>query len=69
MSMNPFRLAGDMSHVFSIIVLLLRLRVAKNAQGTIVRSKDIQGSEDRIQLGREALSLFCWLSLRSVCWY
>jgi hypothetical protein len=35
MSMNIFRLAGDMSHVFSIIVLLLRLRVAKNAQGAI----------------------------------
>jgi hypothetical protein len=34
MSMNIFRLAGDMSHVFSIIVLLLRVRVAKNAQGT-----------------------------------
>jgi hypothetical protein len=33
MSMNLFRLCGDMSHVFSIIVLLLRLRVAKNAQG------------------------------------
>ena len=33
MSMNIFRLAGDMSHLFSIIVLLLRLRVAKNAQG------------------------------------
>ena len=33
MSMNIFRLAGDMSHVFSIIVLLLRVRVAKNAQG------------------------------------
>ena len=30
--MNIFRLAGDMSHVFSIVVLLLRLRVAKNAQ-------------------------------------
>ena len=33
MSMNIFRLAGDMSHVFSIIVLLLRLRVVKNAHG------------------------------------
>lgn len=33
MSMNIFRLAGDMSHVFSIIVLLLRLRVVKNAAG------------------------------------
>jgi ER lumen protein retaining receptor len=31
--MNMFRLAGDMSHVFSIIVLLLRLRVVKNAAG------------------------------------
>jgi hypothetical protein len=35
MSMNLFRLAGDMSHLFSIIVLLLRLRVAKNAQGKL----------------------------------
>ena len=34
MGMNVFRFAGDMSHLFSIIVLLLRLRVAKNAQGT-----------------------------------
>jgi hypothetical protein len=33
MGMNVFRLAGDMSHLFSIIVLLLRLRVARNAQG------------------------------------
>lgn len=36
MSMNIFRLCGDMSHVFSILVLLLRLRVAKNAQGACV---------------------------------
>ena len=35
MSMNLFRLAGDMSHVFSIIVLLLRLRVVKNASGKL----------------------------------
>ena len=34
--MNIFRLCGDMSHVFSIIVLLLRLRVAKNASGELV---------------------------------
>ena len=33
--MNIFRLCGDMSHVFSIIVLLLRLRVAKNASGEL----------------------------------
>mmetsp|Transcript_3414 Transcript_3414/g.3816 ORF Transcript_3414/g.3816 Transcript_3414/m.3816 type:complete len:228 (+) Transcript_3414:75-758(+) len=41
MSMNIFRLAGDMSHVFSIIVLLLRLRVAKNAQGVSVRTHEL----------------------------
>jgi hypothetical protein len=36
MTMNIFRLCGDMSHLFSIIVLLLRLRVAKNASGEFV---------------------------------
>jgi len=41
MGMNVFRLAGDMSHVFSIIVLLLRLRVAKNAQGISVRTHEL----------------------------
>ncbi|GKY93778.1 hypothetical protein MPSEU_000345000 [Mayamaea pseudoterrestris] len=41
MSMNIFRLAGDMSHLFSIIVLLLRLRVAKNAQGISVRTHEL----------------------------
>lgn len=41
MSMNIFRFAGDMSHVFSIIVLLLRLRVAKNAQGISVRTHEL----------------------------
>lgn len=39
--MNIFRLAGDMSHVFSILVLLLRLRVAKNAQGISVRTQEL----------------------------
>lgn len=39
--MNIFRLCGDMSHVFSIIVLLLRLRVAKNANGISVRSHEL----------------------------
>jgi len=41
MSMNIFRLAGDMSHVFSIIVLLLRLRVVKNAHGISVKSHEL----------------------------
>jgi len=39
--MNIFRLCGDMSHVFSILVLLLRLRVAKNAQGISVRTHEL----------------------------
>lgn len=39
--MNIFRLAGDMSHVFSIVVLLLRLRVAKNAQGISVKTHEL----------------------------
>lgn len=41
MSMNFFRLCGDMSHVFSIIILLLRLRVAKNAQGISLRTHEL----------------------------
>ncbi|CAB9512806.1 lumen protein-retaining receptor [Seminavis robusta] len=41
MSMNVFRLCGDMCHVFSILVLLLRLRVAKNAQGISVRTHEL----------------------------
>eukprot|EP00577_Skeletonema_sp_RCC1716_P018261 CAMPEP_0113434992 /NCGR_PEP_ID=MMETSP0013_2-20120614/35993_1 /TAXON_ID=2843 ORGANISM="Skeletonema costatum, Strain 1716" /NCGR_SAMPLE_ID=MMETSP0013_2 /ASSEMBLY_ACC=CAM_ASM_000158 /LENGTH=244 /DNA_ID=CAMNT_0000325247 /DNA_START=186 /DNA_END=920 /DNA_ORIENTATION=+ /assembly_acc=CAM_ASM_000158 len=41
MSMNIFRLCGDMCHVFSIIVLLLRLRVARNAQGISLRTHEL----------------------------
>lgn len=39
--MNVFRLCGDMSHVFSIVVLLLRLRVAKNASGISLRTHEL----------------------------
>jgi len=39
--MNVFRLAGDMCHVFSIIILLLRLRVVKNAQGISCRTHEL----------------------------
>jgi len=39
--MNIFRLAGDMCHVFSIIILLLRLRVVKNAQGISCRTHEL----------------------------
>jgi len=45
MSMNIFRLCGDMSHVFSILVLLLRLRVARNAQGPSVFGVSAWGEE------------------------
>jgi len=38
---NLFRLCGDMSHVFSILVLLLRLRVAKNAAGISLRTHEL----------------------------
>eukprot|EP00624_Nannochloropsis_granulata_P004252 evm.model.NODE_3135_length_19934_cov_30.575951.1 len=41
MSMNIFRLAGDMSHVFSIIILLLRLQVAKNANGVSLKTQEL----------------------------
>ncbi|GMI50586.1 hypothetical protein ScalyP_jg4260 [Parmales sp. scaly parma] len=39
--MNIFRLLGDMSHVFSMIILLLRLRVAKNAAGISLRTHEL----------------------------
>lgn len=39
--MNIFRLAGDMSHVLSIVVLLLRLRVTKNAVGISVKTQEL----------------------------
>mmetsp|Transcript_16449 Transcript_16449/g.50369 ORF Transcript_16449/g.50369 Transcript_16449/m.50369 type:complete len:199 (-) Transcript_16449:474-1070(-) len=40
-NMNVFRFVGDMSHVFSIIVLLLRLRVAKNANGISLKTQEL----------------------------
>lgn len=39
--MNLFRLAGDMAHVLSILVLLLRLRVTKNAVGISVKTQEL----------------------------
>eukprot|EP01041_Mallomonas_annulata_P001239 gene1239-2406_t len=39
--MNIFRLAGDMSHVISIMVLLLRLRVSKNAVGISMKTQEL----------------------------
>ena len=39
--MNIFRLAGDMCHVLSILVLLLRLRVSKNAIGVSIKTQEL----------------------------
>ena len=39
--MNFFRLAGDVSHVLSIVVLLLRLRVTKNAIGISIKTQEL----------------------------
>jgi ER lumen protein retaining receptor len=39
--MNLFRFAGDMAHVFSILVLLLRLRVTKNAVGISLKTQEL----------------------------
>lgn len=39
--MNIFRLLGDLSHVLSILVLLLRLRVSKNATGISIKTQEL----------------------------
>ena len=39
--MNLYRLAGDMCHVLSILVLLLRLRVSKNAIGVSIKTQEL----------------------------
>ena len=39
--MNLFRLAGDMCHVLSIVVLLLRLKATKNAIGISIKTQEL----------------------------
>lgn len=39
--MNLFRFAGDMCHILSIVVLLLRLRVTKNAIGISIKTQEL----------------------------
>jgi hypothetical protein len=39
--MNLFRLAGDMAHILSIVVLVLRLRVTKNAIGISMKTQEM----------------------------
>lgn len=41
MSMNIFRLAGDLCHVISIVLLILRLRVSKNAMGISMKTQEL----------------------------
>lgn len=39
--MNAFRLAGDLCHVLSILVLLLRLKATKNALGISIKTQEL----------------------------
>jgi hypothetical protein len=39
--LNAFRFAGDLFHVVSILLLLLRLRVTKNANGISIKTQEI----------------------------
>lgn len=39
--MNLFRLMGDMSHVVSIVILILRLRVSKSAVGISLKTQEL----------------------------
>merc|ERR1719253_1298170 len=39
--MNIFRLAGDLSHVISILILILRLRVSRSAIGVSVKTQEL----------------------------
>lgn len=41
MSMNIFRLCGDMSRLLSIVILLRRLHTAHNAQGISLRTQEL----------------------------
>lgn len=41
MSLNAYRLAGDISHLLSILIVLLRLFVSKTAQGISVRTHEL----------------------------
>jgi len=39
--MNMFRLCGDLSHVISILILILRLRVSRSALGISVKTQEL----------------------------
>ncbi len=61
--MNIFRLAGDMSHVFSIIILFLRLKVAKNANGACKAARcNVQCSAFVDRLNRSIVWMDCWVT-------
>lgn len=39
--LNIFRLGGDLAHVISIVLLILRLRVSKNANGISMKTQEL----------------------------
>lgn len=39
--MNIFRLCGDLAHLLSILILILRLRVTNNANGISVKTQEL----------------------------
>ena len=39
--LNFFRLAGDFCHVVSILILILRIRVSKNAMGISMKTQEL----------------------------
>ncbi|KAJ0013224.1 hypothetical protein Pint_21794 [Pistacia integerrima] len=39
--MNPFRLAGDMTHLLSIVVLLLKIRTMKSCAGISLKTQEL----------------------------
>ncbi|XP_074584481.1 ER lumen protein-retaining receptor B-like isoform X2 [Curcuma longa] len=39
--MNAFRLAGDMTHLFSIILLLLKIRTTKSCAGVSLKTQEL----------------------------
>lgn len=52
--MNIFRLAGDMTHLLSIIVLLLKIRATRSARGALGNSRKRERDAD---LGIPGLAL------------
>ena len=39
--MNIFRFCGDMSHLFSILILMVRLSITKNVKGISLKTQEL----------------------------